>query len=86
MTWFKAHHAYTPCTSHWLPSFAPDVQNFFVRSSDIDCSMFYSFKVQLIKPAGIILRRQNSSAIVSKDKELMFMAAQYVAASVTVSF
>jgi hypothetical protein len=30
----RAHHAYTPCTSQLMPSFAPEVQNFFVRCSD----------------------------------------------------
>lgn len=33
-TSLMAHHAYAPCTSHCSPSFAPDVQYFFVRLSN----------------------------------------------------
>jgi hypothetical protein len=32
-TALREHHAYAPSTSHWSPSFAPDVQNFKARLS-----------------------------------------------------
>ena len=72
----RAHHAYTLCTSQKSPSFAPEVQNCLVRFSK---KHSFSFKLKSNNaPAGILLRRQNSSAIDSNDKRWRIYSVEWV--------